>query len=95
MDLEAALEIKVNDPKILYRLGRAFYADKQFKECIKQMKLALLNHPYVSYEPDIYYHIALAYCQLDRYEKAIFPFSRSIDLIPSNFKYFHERAKAY
>ena len=78
----------------MYQLGRSYYADKQFKEYIKMMKHSLINGPEMSYEADIYYHIGLAYCQLERFEKSIFPFSRCIELIPSNFKYYHERAKA-
>jgi len=54
-----------------------------------------LNKPFVSYEPDIYYHIGLAYCNLEKFEKSIYPYSRCIEQIPSETKYIHERAKAY
>jgi len=32
---------------------------------------------------------------LQKYEKSIFPFSKSIELKASEMKYYHERAKAY
>ena len=59
------------------------------------MKEALRNKPYLTYESDIYYHIGLAYCRLEKFEKAIFPYSRCIERIPSDIRYVHERAKAY
>merc|ERR1711957_151871 len=31
----------------------------------------------------------------EKFEKAIFPFSQGSDLVPSELKYIHERAKAY
>jgi tetratricopeptide (TPR) repeat protein len=59
------------------------------------LKLALKNDPYISYIADIYYHIGLAYCNQEKYEKAIYPFSMCIETIPSEVKYIHERAKAF
>ena len=35
-----------------------------------------MNKPYESYLPDTYYHIGLAYCNLEKFEKAIFPFEK-------------------
>lgn len=54
-----------------------------------------MNRPFSSYEADIYYHIGLAYCMVEKFEKAIYPFSKCIDLDPSEINYLHERAKAY
>ena len=59
------------------------------------MKEALKHHPYISYEAEIYYHIGLAYCNQEKFEKAIYPYSRCVEMIPSEIKYIHERAKAY
>lgn len=59
------------------------------------MKSALSNEPFVTYEPDIYYHVGLAYCREEKFEKAIFPLTKCIDRIPQNVQYVHERAKAY
>ena len=84
-DLQDSLELSQNNPKILYQLGRSFYADKQFKEAIKTMKHSLMNGPEISYEADVYYHIGLAYCQLERFENSIFPFTKCIEIIPSDF----------
>ena len=47
-----------------------------------------------SYEPEIYYRIGLCYCLLEKYHKAIFPFTKAIELMPTEINYFHERAKA-
>jgi len=62
---------------------------------VSTLKQALQNNPYISYEADIYYHIGLAYCNQEKYEKSIFPLSMCIEIIPSEIKYIHERAKAY
>jgi tetratricopeptide (TPR) repeat protein len=49
----------------------------------------------VTYECEIYYHTGLAYCRVEKFEKAIFPFTFCITRIPINISYIHERAKAY
>lgn len=36
-DLQQALEIAQNDPKILYLRGLSYYQNKQFKESIKDL----------------------------------------------------------
>ena len=59
------------------------------------MKRALLCKPFMTYEADIFYHLGLAYCRLQKFEKSIFPYSRCIEKIPSDLRYIHERAKAY
>ena len=40
-------------------------------------------------------HLGLCYCRLEKFEKAIFPFSKCIERIPSDIRYIHERAKTY
>jgi len=62
---------------------------------VKTLKLALQKKPYISYESDIYYHIGLSYCNVEKFEKSIYPYTKCIDLIPSEIRYIHERAKAY
>mmetsp|Transcript_33519 Transcript_33519/g.24582 ORF Transcript_33519/g.24582 Transcript_33519/m.24582 type:complete len:218 (-) Transcript_33519:73-726(-) len=94
-DLEAALQISPKDPQVLYKLGLSYYRLPNFKRCIKILKKSLKNSPFVSYEADIYYHIGLAYSQLGKYERSIYPFSKAIELIPSDVRYLHERAKSY
>jgi len=54
-----------------------------------------MNKPFLSYEADIYYHIGLAYCNVEKYEKSIYPFQKCCEMIPSEVSYIHERAKAY
>jgi hypothetical protein len=51
--------------------------------------------PLAEHEPDIYYHIGISYCREQKFEKSIFPYSKSIDKVPSDLRYIHERAKAY
>jgi tetratricopeptide (TPR) repeat protein len=54
-----------------------------------------LNKPQFFIEPDIYYHIGLAYCNIEKFEKSIYPYGKCIELVPSEIDYIHERAKAY
>ena len=35
-----------------------------------------MNNPYMSYLADTYYHIGLAYCNLEKFEKSIFPYTK-------------------
>ena len=94
-DLQHGLQQDQHDPQILYKLGLVYFAYKKYKKCVKTMKLALNNHPYITYCADIYYHIGLSYCREEKFEKSIFPFSRCIERFPSDIRYIHERAKAY
>lgn len=94
-DLDRALTINAKDPQVLYKQGIAYFAFKKYKRCIKTMKRALAEKPYMTYEADIYYHLGLAYCRLQKFEKSIYPYSRCIEKIPSDLRYIHERAKAY
>jgi len=59
------------------------------------LKEAIRAKPFISYEADIYYYIGLAYCNVEKFEKSIYPFSKCIEIIPSEIRYIHERAKAY
>jgi tetratricopeptide (TPR) repeat protein len=99
--LETALELAENmdDPtlttQILYQLGLTYFACKLYRKCLKRLKLSLHGQTYPSYEPDIYYHIGLAYARLEKFEKSIFPFTRCIERIPTDVIYMHERAKAH
>lgn len=94
-DLQVALDQNDADPQVLYRLGLTQYAAGKYKKAVKTLKLALANKPYITYEADIYYHMGLSYCRVEKFEKAIFPFSRCVERIPSDIRYVHERAKAY
>ncbi|CAI2387655.1 unnamed protein product [Moneuplotes crassus] len=102
-DLEAALDIDENDPKVLYKLGLSYYAFGKYKRCIKTLKGALKcvqeitssGIHTITYESDIFYHIGIAYSNLERFEEAVYPLTKAIELIPSDIRYVHERAKAY
>ena len=76
-------------------MGLSLFADKQYKRCVDTLKTALQHKPFPSYEPDIYYHIGLAYCLTEKFEKSIYPYTQAIDMVPTDIKYIHERAKAY
>jgi tetratricopeptide (TPR) repeat protein len=80
---------------VLYKLGLSLYANKKYKQAVKTLKACLHAGPYNTYKPDVFYHIGLAYCRLEKFEKSIFPYSRCIDLIHTETLYIHERAKAY
>ena len=54
-----------------------------------------MKNPSKANEPDIYYHIGLAYCNQEKFEKAIFPLTKCHELVPSELNYIHERAKTY
>jgi len=62
---------------------------------VKTLKEALINKPDIKYEADIYYHIGLAYCNVQKFEKSIYPYSRCIEINSAEIAYIHERAKAY
>ena len=58
--------------------------DKDYKEALRTFKMALINMPKedagvqfsLSYIPDIYYHIGLAYCRVEKFEKSIYPYTK-------------------
>lgn len=94
-DLNTALIENSRDPQVLYKQGIAYFAFKKYKKCIATMKQALMAKPFMTYEADIFYHLGLSYCRLEKFEKSIFPYTRCIEKIPSDLRYIHERAKAY
>ena len=49
----------------------------------------------MSYIADTYCNVGLAYCNLEKFEKSIYPFTKCIEHVPSELRYIHERAKAY
>ncbi len=91
-DLQTALDAEENEnnPQLLYKLGLAYYAYEKYRRCIKTMKRAIKAGPYLTYEADIYYHVGLAFCHLERFEDSVFPFTKAIKLIPSDIRYIHE-----
>ncbi len=52
------------NPQVLYRLGQTLYTSQKYKKCIKTLKLAIKNKPFLAFEADIYYLIGLAYCRV-------------------------------
>ena len=96
-DLSQALEIEGEEenPQLFYKLGLVYYDYGKFRRCIKTLKKAVKSNPFLTYEADIYYHVGLSYCRLERFEESIFPYSKAVGLVPSDIRYIHERAKAY
>ena len=94
-DLRTGLQYNKSNPRVLFKLGTVYYAAENYKKCTTIMKESLKNRPFLTYEPDIYYTMGLAYCRLEKFEKAIFPYSKCIERLPTNMTYVHERAKAY
>jgi len=76
-------------------LGLAYFQTKKYKKCVKILKKALRNKPYLVYECNIYYHIGLAYSRVEKFEKSIFPFTFCVNKINTDIRFVHERAKSY
>ena len=93
--MRTGLQYNKNNPRVLFKLGCVYFAAENYKKCTTIMKESLKNRPFLTYEPDIYYKMGLAYCRLEKFEKAIFPYSKCIERLPTNMTYVHERAKAY
>jgi len=74
-DLQNGLKINREDSQLFYKLGLSYYADEKYKQCVRQLKAALMNGPFMTYSADVYYHIGLAYCNVEKFEKSIFPFT--------------------
>lgn len=71
-----ALQVEPSDPQILYKLGLSHYANQDYKLCIRYHKECIKKFPYYTYLADTYYHIGLAYCNLEKFEKSIFPYTK-------------------
>ena len=71
------------DPAWLYELGLTYFHDGKYNKCLKSLKNALKKEPHVDHKPDIYYHLGLAYCREEKFEKAIFPYTKCIESVPS------------
>lgn len=93
--MTTALSTKPTDPRILYKRGLAFFKNREFKKAVKDLYESLDNHPFETYEADIYYHLGISYANLEMFEKSIPPLSKSIELSYNEACYIHERAKSY
>ena len=72
----------------------AYYKNKDYIDAIKDLQKSLLYKPNRNIQSDIYYHIGIAYSNLEKYEEAVEPLSKAIEFEPVP-KYFHERAKCH
>ena len=73
----------------------AFYRNREFKKAIKDLYTSLDNHPFETYEADIYYHLGISYANLEMYDKSLPPLCKAIELSYNEPCYIHERAKSY
>ena len=89
-----ALVKKPADSRIYYQRGLAYYKNKEYLECIKDLFKSYECVPSSDFEDDLHYHIGIAFANLSHYEKAIDPFSKAISLNPKAH-YYHERAKCF
>ena len=94
-DLDTALAVSPEDSMIYYKKGITFFANEKYKKCITTIKQALQLQMHMNYEADLFYHLGLAYCRTEKFEKSIFPYTKCVDKIPSDLRFIHERAKAY
>ena len=96
-DLNQALDVEgeQDNPQLYYKLGLVYYAYEKYRRCIKTMKKSIKAKPYLTYESDVYYHVGLSFCRLERFEESIFPYTKAVELVPSDIRYVHERAKAF
>jgi len=95
VDLTQALDITPEDAMVFYKRGLSYYFSKKYKNAIQDFKDSLKHGAHESYEPDLHYHVGIAYSNLESFEDAIEPLSRAIKLCPYEAVYMHERAKAY
>lgn len=75
-NLTKALSIKGDDAQILYKRGLAYYKNKNYKNCIKDMFNSLQHSPFIAYQCDIYYHLGISFANLEMYDKSIEPLSK-------------------
>lgn len=79
-DLTNALTSKPTDPRILYKRGLAYFKNREFKKAVKDLYASLDNHPFETYEADIYYHLGISYSNLELFDKSLPPLTKSIEL---------------
>lgn len=94
-DLTKALEYGSDDPLIWYKRGLTLYLDRKFEEALDDLLSAAKRKPFPTYEPDIYYLIGLSLAHLERFNEAIEPFTKAINLCKLEAIYYHERAKCF
>ncbi len=63
-DLSNALAVNERNPMVYYRRGLAYYKNKEFLASIKDLEKSLMYEPSKHIQPDIFYHIGIAYSNL-------------------------------
>lgn len=94
-DLDTALTICPDDPLLFYKRGIVLFASMSYDDCIEDLHRSIECNPDESYEPDIYYHIGIAWARKDEFEMSIPPLSKCISMKPNKAVYYHERAKSF
>lgn len=83
--------------RLYYLRGLSNYEMKKYKDSIKDLKKALKLKQASAFAHDCYYHIGIAYCNLQKHESAVPAFTRAIENNKDNeiAMYYHERAKTF
>lgn len=67
-----------------FRLGSAYYFDKQYEQAVNALQKAIELYPKA---PDFYTTMAAAYREMKRYNEAIAAVNRAIEIKPSDYPY--------
>lgn len=70
-DLTTALNVNSRNPAIHYRRGLAYYKNNEYEKAIGDLERSLLLSPPKNIQSDIYYHIGIAYSNLEKYQQAV------------------------
>lgn len=70
-DLTTALNVNGKNPSIYYRRGLAYYKNTEYEKAIGDLEKSLKLLPMKSIQSDIYYHIGIAYSNLEKYHEAV------------------------
>jgi len=79
-DFSIALKLDPEDTMAYYNVGMCLFETKKYKEAIDMLKMSLRREEkcFCEMRANVYYHIGIAYCRRDKYEKAIYPLSQVI-----------------
>lgn len=95
-DLQKILNVQSENPYISYKLGKAYYQNKEYQKTLNAMSKALEKGELVLvHQPEAYYIMGLSHANLEDFAQARDCFTRAIELSPDRAVYYHERAKCH
>lgn len=79
-DFLRALKLDPEDFVACYNVGMCLFETKRYKEAIDMLRISLKEEEESCCEmrANGYYHIGIAYCRREKYEKAIYPFTQVV-----------------